>query len=354
MSQATTEDLNRRASRAVPTDLLTDPDFQRVLKEKAKESVPSSSESESLVQGGYAEESGVRRKHRKTERRLAKAAQQGVQLLVPSQHPVLIPGPSSPTHFEWRELVTWKTGAVGAVMLFFAYISAKQRSIVHRLGFVYGIAAEFPVLAFILSAMSGIPAQQMAGEIQQFRLGVHPIQRPGILPDIGHNVHQQPPAQEQPTAANIPFSPPPGQTRDIPNEEETREDVIEMLIGEAMHGAKVTRGEIENGKEEQSGEEGDSDEGEDEPCPELRTPQPSPVPRRRPPKIVTRVKEVAYEPPADTVLPPLSPKLVKTGKAKARTLNLVEDADDTNDNALDTGVPSRPVVATTNDPGDSE
>jgi hypothetical protein len=80
---------------------------------------------------------------------------------------------------EW---FNWKWGVLIGIGLLFVYIILRYWGMIRALGFTYGVSAALPFLRGIMSAINGVPSEQMAAEIEAFENGTHPVQRPSHLP----------------------------------------------------------------------------------------------------------------------------------------------------------------------------
>jgi len=391
-----TTDLQQRMSRVVPVDMFNDPDFKEVLKEKARRTAPSESSitgsesslpvaSESSSHSQPHRRSSKKQTHKSTadrerQARLFNAARNPARIIDPYD-PDMIPQIERRVHDRRRRReeasriyrpdpadeqaqaqqdpttalanslglppwMTWKMYLAIAFAVFVLIILLKRSLMVRKLGISYAFAAELPFLSSIMSGLSGVPAQQMVGEIRQFDAGIHPVLRPAQLPPAPAlppaSTGKAAPPATAPAQAPVETAPDGEEKAAAPDGEkdkaapaqppkDPRKETIEMLVDEAQYYAMDARGEVEHPEQEEEEydeEEGEGyEEGEDEEyyddeeeeeerprqrkkLPEVRKKQQaqSKLPRRKPPV----VKKVGSRSTTTPEFPsPPAPKVVK-------------------------------------------
>ena len=148
-------DLQQRLTRLVPTEMLNDPDFTDMLKEKARNTEPS-------------EESGSESKPIRLvsphDRDLVPRLEQRVQ------SPAFGPLKNDKDAAHWTHHVvsvgkSWVGVVIVVVLLFFSYVLYRQQRVAKELGVSCAVFAEFPVLSPVCSAVSGQSAAEMRAQI---------------------------------------------------------------------------------------------------------------------------------------------------------------------------------------------
>lgn len=282
-----TEELKHILSRAVPVDMLKDPDFKEILKEKAKNTAPSD---ESSAVSISEPPPPPRRKHNKRSSRptlediqhkLHQAASHPAHLVNPNDRDMvpqleqrsraiqqkyeIDPNPPPPRSFKemipsWLD---WKIGLALFFVLLILLFLVKRHKMISKLGLSYAVAAEFPFLGGIASTFSGVPLAQMKMQIARFN----------APPFVPPNAAPQQTQQQQPQIT----APPPVQENEKPKQTENatiqpkqkadqRKENIRMLVDEAVCYAMEARGEIDFGQnqEEEEADEDDNTEEEEE------------------------------------------------------------------------------------------
>jgi hypothetical protein len=291
------DELKHMLSRAVPVDMLKDPEFKEILKEKARNTAPSDDSSTSDVTSVPPPRPSRRKTHRERpslediQYRLHKAASQPTRLVNPhdrdmvpqlehraraiQQRQTIDPNPPPPRSFKemlppWLD---WKVCVALGLLLIVSLLLVKRRNMISKLGLSYAIAAEFPFLSGVASMFSGVPSHQMKMQIKRFQ---------ATTPFM-------PPATEKPTVTTS-TPPPQTQPKEVEQPEnatikpkqqvDKRKENIRMLIDEAVCYAMEARGEVDFGTEAEKEEE-EEEKDEDDVSSEEEEPETKPVKRNK-------------------------------------------------------------------------
>lgn len=374
-------------TRAVPVEMLGDPDFLNILKEQARKSAPDSGTDESEY---YSQESKTltsnetpppppppktkrgkqHRENKRRQERLTKAAMNPACIIDPHdrelipqierriadrqerkdqasriyrREPVEEPTVSKNVIFgiEMPEWFGLKMYVVATLVVFILLIVLKRNLMTRKLGFTYALVAELPFLAAFLSGFSGVPAQQMIGEIKQFERGIHPVLNPNPLqqqPPPPPTITTQPPTPTppaQPTRQPITPSTPAVEQQQTEKEQtpglspqEERQQTIELLRDEALAWAEEERGDGEEDDKKNSDEETDEEE-EEVPKEKLKINVPAPEIQRGKPVVIKNTlsrsqakpyKEPPKPKPQDPVATPIKPSTAKTVESEPKLL----------------------------------
>lgn len=400
MNDPSADDLQFRMSRVVPAGMLNDPDFKQVLKEKARTSAPSETETESSAAASLsassvstpATQSTQTRTPPRTSRhrkRSAKASSGAARIVDPydpnmipdierrlrdrrenreeaarlyrqdaGAPPTALPPPPEPSFIESLNpleiLKSWKFYAVVFVAVLVMVIMVRRGSMVRRLGISYALAAELPVLLPLWSILGGVPAQQMQGEVRQFRLGVHPLQLSSCLPDDDNAkaTATTPGATHEPQVTEV----------TPPDPHQQHLEHVNLIVDEAVQYAAEARGEAAPPPDSTNvpGEERYQDDDDQEPQVTSHTTAPSiplpdsddesasdepvtedaderpPTPKPQPPPRPLRQPRTKRQPPAPRTYTPRTRPTRNAAKAIAapstksppRVVRLDLDADD--------------------------
>lgn len=248
----TPKDIPAEMTRAVPVEMLGDPDFLNILKEQARKSAPDSgteAESESVRTDEEATSekpappptttTKEKRASRRRQEQLTKAATNPARIMDPHDRELIpqierrvadrrerkerasqiyrreiegVGGTGSTAAAATKniifgvELPEWfgaKMYFAATLAVFILLILLKRNNMARKLGFTYALVAELPFLGGLLSGFSGVPAQQMFNEIRQFEQGVHQVLRPLPEEKVFPGLPPPPPPQ--------PLQPPPPQ-----------------------------------------------------------------------------------------------------------------------------------------------
>lgn len=209
-------------SRVVPAGMMNDPDFMSILKEKARTSAPSETDSASSsvsvsssvsspTQPKVSSTSETTQAAKKTRQKKFKGAARIIDKYDPNMIPdierrltdrresrdeaarlyrgntggetVQAPPSSIFSNFSVADMLkTWQFYVTVALVILVGVIIVRRQKMIRQLGISYALVAELPFLLPVCSIISGTPVKQLQGEIRQFELGIHPRQTPTTLP----------------------------------------------------------------------------------------------------------------------------------------------------------------------------
>ena len=248
----TKEELKHRLSRAVPVDMLNDPDFNSILKEKARNSAPSE---ESVSEYQQVEEVKPKKSSRKRgksrKERLFDAARNPAKLLDPYDRD-MVPNLENRTRLHNQEELSsytqmfpqqwsWNVYALLGLLLFITMILVKRWKLVSSLGISYGLGAELPFLSGFLCIFAGVTQDEFRAKISNFgkKLQILP---PPKKPTVVNTV------KPEPQAVNVNVE---SEEEKKKLEEERKENIL-MMIDESLYYADQARGTTEDEDDEDS------------------------------------------------------------------------------------------------------
>lgn len=197
--------------RVIPRDCLQNTAFKNLLKKTAAKNLPaestgtysSSSYYESITEPPRVPKPRVPKRGRLTPARMVQ--QEALKPPVPMTKQIAPPAaaPAAAGAAEPAEVATvakkwlpawfnWKWGALIATVGVVVFIVVFRWRMIRDLGVSYAIASMFPWLGGVCSAVSGVPRNQLHGEIAAYQSGVHPILNPGHLMNAEEEDNKEP------------------------------------------------------------------------------------------------------------------------------------------------------------------